>query len=369
MVASWEGIVKTTIADYLKDEEPAALRRRVFMGMLEKTGRISYDHDGDYIDWPVKKKRAQMTPYEDFQAMTFARMNRHERPQLGWRGYTATEALSEMDRLKNRGKPAIVKKFTTMTETLMEDCEEYIHGELYTDGEASGNENKFHGLESIFGTTGSVLTGNTRVFAPSDTYAGLSTTLQAFGGTWSTSGGNSEWPNGTGSIEYEFWSPTVIDFRSTLYGTGATTWKANCRAAMRYADTCAMRNMGDKKNKFYLLERTMLSDLKDELELKEQIQVLATDTPMHSLGFNQLRFEGYDIATEYGIPTSTSSNDNRVGYLIDLNAIEFMSMYKSIFEPKGPEWEKTRQAYLLMINVFGNLRFKSPRFQTKIMAS
>jgi hypothetical protein len=368
---SWVGIVRSTIADYLREAEPAALRNRVFFGMLEKLGRIKYNCSGDYVDWPIKKKRATMSPYEDFMTMQFGRMNRLERPILDWRGYTATEALSEMDKLKNRGPQAIVKIFSEMTETLMEDCEEFIHGEVYTDGNASGNENKWHGLESIFGTTGSVLTGNSRVFNPSDTYANISTSLGTFGGSWSyaPSTTNVEWPNGAGDISYEAWSPLVIDIRSTAYGTGATTWKGNCMAAMSYACTSGYRNAGDDKNKVFLLDREWLGELKDELRLKEKIEVTSTDTPLHSLGFQRLRFDGYDVTTEYGLPRSSSANDTKVGYFLDFSKIEFMCMYPKMFEVKGPEWDVQRQAYLLLINSFGNMRFKSPRYQTKLMAS
>lgn len=368
MAEAWVGIAKTTLSQYIRREEPAALRRRVILAMLEKRGRIKMNASGKDMDWPVKYRRAGLRAYEDFEALVFQRMNRHQRPVLNWGAYEATEAYSKLDELRNRGKEALVRKISEIGETLMEDAREGLHAEMYTRQQTSGNSNKFGGLESIFSNTGSVATGNSKVFVPNDTYAGLSTALQNFGGSWDVDGsGNSKWPDGSGDIAYEFWSPVMIDYRSTGFSS-TQTWKANCIPAMRYAITCADRNESAMSDKFFLIDRTMLSDFKDEQQLKEKIEV-TSDTPVRSLGFSTVRFDGYDVTSEYGVPASTSTNDNRVGYLVDISGIELQSLNDTVFSLDGPEWSIERQAHLIVVFIAGQLRFTSPRHQTKLLAS
>jgi hypothetical protein len=102
-----------------------------------------------------------------------------------------------------------------MPRNLMADIEEAFGDELYVDGNASGNEGRIHGFESWLGNSGAATNGY--VATPSDTYAGLSTTLGNYGGTWSTPPRNTNWPDGKGDPEYDFWSPLLVDYTDTAW--------------------------------------------------------------------------------------------------------------------------------------------------------
>lgn len=364
MSEAWVGILKTTIPQFIRKVEPATMRRRAVMAMLQKKGRVSFNNTGHSMDWRVKKKRNVLTPYTDMQQLNFQRLSRFEEAVLPWRAYVMNEVYSEPDRLRNSGTEAIVKDVSNRVEEALEDAQEAFHDEFYIDGNAAANSERMHGIESFMGTTGAQAAGNNKIIVPSDTYATLLTNLGNYGGSWSTVSSNVNWPDGTGDIEYEYWTPTIIDYRSSGFSSTAT-WQANCIAAMRYALTSKSRNKAQSDSQFFLLERTMLAEFKTEQELKERISVDKSDSPLRSLGFQAVRFDGVDIIDEYGIPVSTGT-DTRVGYLIDIDDIELKIQHDRLFKPWGPTFDEKQLAYLITIGIFGNFRFKRPGRQTKL---
>lgn len=368
MAEAWAGIAKTTIENHIRDVEPTILRRRIIPAMLETMGRIKTNLSGTKLTWRVGKKRVGLTPYDDMMAVAFQRINRHEVPELDYRGYVSSEAYSELDRLRNRGSEAIVKKISEIAEVLLEDVVENFHEEMFKDGNAAGNESRFHGLESWFSTTGVASVGENRILVNNDNYAGLDSTLGAFGGTWEDDGsGNTVWPEGTGDVEFDFWTPPVIDYNSAGFSSTAT-WKANSIAAMRYALYACMRNTGSLRDIAFILDGSMHREFKDEMQLKERIIVNrnAEQSNLVALGFASLDFDGYEVTWEYGVPRSTTAQDNRVGYLLNFAKLELCSLYPQVFQPHGPEWSIERLAYQILIAIFGNFRTTSPRYHAKL---
>lgn len=368
-MVNWAGVVSTTITKHIRKVEPAAVRRRPINAMLQKMGRITYNHSGQDMDWRTTKKRTGLQPLTDMQLNSFGRVNRYDVARLPWRGGVNNEAVSYLDELKNRSAEAIVRFVDDLVTRLTEDSIEDFHKWLWIDGEDTSLPNRMHGVESIFKHTGSALTGNARVLTPNSTYAGLEMGLGVYGGTWDTESGNSIWPAGDGDILYEFWMPTIIDYRSNLYN-GATTWKGNAIDAMRYALTCADSNERKSDGDLvFVLDRDLLHELKSEMGLKERIQVQRGPdvSPLVALGFKAVGLDGYDVISDQGVKRASTGTDKRVGYLLNLSQMELCSMNAEIFDPKGPEWNMERAAYLVSIYVAGNYRFFSPRHQTKLI--
>src|SRR6185312_4889777 len=99
------------------------------------------------------------------------------------------------------------------------------------------------GLPSFLGDSGNSLTINTGtprsknaadiVVVPGDNYAGLTTGLGDYGGSW-----NGAWPNsGDGDDAYDFNSPALINYTSTAFGGAGNVWSTNATAALRYIIT------------------------------------------------------------------------------------------------------------------------------------
>jgi hypothetical protein len=204
----WSRIVNTTIHEYIRDEEINILRNRKLLAMLKEKGRITFNHSGDLMDWKVRYKRAPMVGYADSDTLTFSRRDRWKTAQLEWRGYAATDSMTKMERLKNKNTEAIIKIYSQIAESLVDDLDDQYGDEFYIDGNAAGNSKRIHGVESFLGF--SAAGTKYPIARPSSNYAGLLCTLGNYGGNWSTTGStttDTDWPTGTGDAHYDFWTP------------------------------------------------------------------------------------------------------------------------------------------------------------------
>src|SRR5262245_17682091 len=145
MAEDWSRIVNTTIREYIRQEEPNLRRNRKLLAMLQARGRISMNHGGTDMDWKVKFKRAPVQGYADSDTLTFARRDRWKTAVLPWRGYAATDSMTKLERLKNKGTEAIIKVYEQIAPQLLEDIDDQFGDELYIDGNAAGNSLRIHG--------------------------------------------------------------------------------------------------------------------------------------------------------------------------------------------------------------------------------
>lgn len=354
----WARIANTTIHQYIRDEELNILRNRKLLAMMKDRGRISMNSPGgDFMDWKVKYKRAPMQGYADTDTLTFSRRNKWQTAQLEWRGYSATDSITKLERLKNQGQQAIIKIASTIMESLMDDMDDQFGDELYIDGNASGNSKRIHGIESFMGNSGAASGGF--IGTPSDTYAGLSTTLANYGGTWT---GN--WPAGYGDAHYDFWSPLILDYTDTSWTAATKTWPNTCKEVLRYATINTQRNKSKKgETDMFLLEKDMYRQLLDALDAAERLTVKRGDgkNGLYSLGFTDVvNLNGVDISSEYGVPAN-------VGYGFNMNFIELRSLQSQLFVSDDIDFDIASQSDRFAVSFFGNCRF-NPRYFCKLMS-
>lgn len=359
MSENWTRVVNTTIADYIRQEEVNVLRERKLLALLQSRGRLTFNHEGDEMNWKVRYKRAPMTGYADGDTLSFARKERHKTAVLGWRGYSATDSVSKMEKLQNKGAAAIIKIFDNTARLLMEDISENFAGEFYIDGNAAGNLKRLHGIESFFGVSGTAAAG---VDAPSDTYAGLNTGLGYYGGSWSAlaAAPTTDWPSGSGDASYDFWSPLVIDYAHTGWAGATNTWKDNCSAVLRYAITHQGRNASKKKMMdLVLLDPDLFRQFANAQDGKQQITIRRGDkVGLVSLGFTDvIEFDGMEVTREYGVPRLS-------GYGLAIDQMELCSLQDRLFVPEGPDFEIASKSHRFSIDFMGNLKC-NPRYFTK----
>jgi hypothetical protein len=356
-VAEWTRIVNTTIHDYLREVEVNVLRNRKLLALLQSRGRISMDHAGDVLDWKIRYKRVPIQGYADMDSLTFSRKNRWQTAQLDVRGYAATDMMVKRERLINKSTEAIVKVWGEMAGNLMEDLEDQFGDEMYQDGNASGKTKGIHGLESWYGDTNSEASAG-YIYPPSDTYAGLVTTLGNYGGNWSTNGSSQvEWPTGTGDAHYDFWSPLVVKVTSNSWAATTKTWANTCTEALRYGLIKGRRNKSKRGMiDLVLMDNDWYRQLEEKIESKERL-VISRGEPLGlvALGYkDSIQYEGVETTWEYGTPTNTA-------YGIPIESLELMSWQKSLFVPEGPDFDISTQAYRISFDFFGNLKNASPR--------
>lgn len=347
-----------TINKYIREVTKAIMRKRVLLAMLQSRGRVTLNQTGKLIDWKVKHKRSVMTPFDDGDSITFSRVNKHKTAQLPMRAYVVSESISKADKLMNSGKEAIVKKYSDMVKSLLDDIrDQFCEQIVQVDGNAAGNTNRIHGLESMFSASASP---TSLVGTNNDTYAGLSTARGTYGGSWTGA-----WPDGYGDTQYDFWTPLVVNYTSPLAaasgGWSATTksWSNTCIEALRYAIINTQRNSDDLD--LFLLEKNLYRLALDRIDDNERLVVTRNQDPgMTKLGFKGINVDGVDIYWEVGIGSG-------LGYGLCLDELELMSWQNQLFVSLS-DFSLERVSDQVAIDFYGNLRCKSPRTQCKLAA-
>ena len=361
----WARSIATTIVNHLKEEEVASLRKFKVFAALEGSGNIRTNMSGRGFDWEIQYRNHTPSGNNGETPRSFARQNLWKNAELEYRGAQVTDAIYKKEMLENRSASALVNVAGKMASRLLTSMEQYLAKEWVVDGYAAGNELRFHGLESFLGFNGTinVATGATRTAnaadpfaAPSDTYAGLSTVLGAYGGSQKSG----VWPNGEADPEYDFYSPVICNYTSNYFG--GTTWSANCTKALREALHQTRRN--DTKQDqvdMCLMDRRMYIDFLNKLDEKERVVVSRTNG-LRSYGFTDVfEFDGVECSSENSIPAG-------VAYGLAIGNMELLCMEGQLYNSEGPFYDEITQQYRYVVSTLGNLKFKSPRNFFKLAA-
>jgi hypothetical protein len=352
----WQRIANSTIHDYLRKEMVNILRSRKLLAMLDARGRITFNHTGDLMDWKIRYKRAGMRTFTEMDVLTFQRVNRRKTAQLDYRGYAATDMITKFERLKNKGKSAIIKVYENMGKELTEDIKENFADEAWVDGNATGNTGRLHGIESFL--AGDSASTFPYVDAPNDSYAGLTTSLGNYGGAWSGT-----WPNGKGDPEYDFWTPLIVDVTDSSWTETTDTWADDCVQCVSFAVTHGARAKQEEGQvDMCLFQRESYRLLKEKLRTKERLVIDSGDTlGLYQLGFKDVvNIDGVDCSTEWGLPATDGAANVVHGYGVNLKSVELCCMQEELFDLETPDFDIAQQAERMAITFFGNYKW-NPR--------
>lgn len=361
----WARSIATTIVNHLREEEVASLRKYKVFAALEGSGNIRTNMSGRGFDWEIQYRNHTPSGNNGETPRSFSRQNLWKNAELEYRGAQVTDAIFKKEMLENRSAQALVNVAGKMSSRLLTSMEQYLAKEWTIDGYVAGNELRFHGIESFMGTNGTinVATGAQRTAnaadpfgSPSDTYAGLSTALGAYGGSQKSG----VWPNGEADAEYDFYSPVICNVTSSYFG--ATTWKDNCVKAMREAIHQTRRN--DTKQDqvdMVILDRRLYIDFLNTLDAKERVIVSRTNG-LRSYGFTDVtELDGVEIGSENSVPAG-------VGYGLAIGNMELLCMEGQLLNSEGPFYDEITQQYRYVVSMLGNLKFKSPRNFFKLVS-
>ena len=357
----WARSIATTIVNHLREEEIASLRKYKFFAALEGAGQIRTNMSGRGFDWEVQYRNHTPSGNNGETPRNFARENLWKKAELEYRGAQVTDAIYKKEMLENRSAQALVNVAGKMATRLQTSMEQYLAKEWVIDGYASGNELRFHGMESFMAATQTINSATTGAsgrtenaadpfFYPNDSYAGLSTVLGAYGGSGSST---TFWPNGSADPEFDFFSPVIVNADSSYFG--ASTWRDNCTKAVREAIHQTRRN--DTKQDqvdMLLLDRRLFIDFLNSLDAKERV-IVSRQNGLRSYGFTDVfEFDGVEVGSEISVPAG-------VGYGLAVGNIELLCMESQLMVSEGPFYDELTQQYRYCVSTLGNLKFKSPR--------
>ena len=357
-MAEWSGIVKTTAPKYLKNFEDNTMRGRKWLAALKSKGRVMYNKRGSSTKWQVQYKEPPVEDYADGGVVDYSRQDLWQQAELDWRGYISKDAQTIKEELINAaGETQLINRYKEIVPNLAKAMANRIGLELYVDGNATGNQNRFHGIESFMGYTAAGAAN--KVATPNDTYAGLSTVLGNYGGAWSDDLStqpnatlSKDWPFGQGDTQYDFWSPKLANYVGTDW-TGTGTWASTCERVLREVSTWCKLINGEGIDE-YLLAQDLYTGYLAVQGTKQRILVGTNNGG--ELGFDSsYTQEGVKLSTEYGITAG-------IGYGLNYGAMELDVLGSQLFESRGPDYSPHTPGWLFFISCFGNMRFNPKGF-------
>ena len=372
----WSRVIATTIVQHLREEELTTFRKFKVFAMLESSGNVLMNQSGRGFDWNVRYRNAPVSGNTGDTPRTFSRVNMWKKAELPWRGFTTTDAIYRREMLENRGQQALVDVASKMAERLQESLEQHLSYQPYRDGNASGHENDFHGMESFLGHAGTVDESASgvadqdagggaadRFGYPDDNYAGLSTKLGYYGGgrIGATTG---VWPDVPVDPELDFYSPLIINYNANSFhgASGGTTWKDNCVFAVREGiHGCKHNDTKEAQIDMVVLDRGLYVTLLNTYKDQERI-VVERENGLRALGFSDVvSLDGVELTSEYAVP-------NGSGYGISIGNMELRCLENQLMVAEGPFFSEETQSYRYACSTLGNFRFKSPRNFFKLAA-
>ena len=352
----WSRVIATTIVNHLREEEVATFRKFKVFALLESSGNVIMNQSGRGFDWNVRFRNAPVTGNTGDTPRTFSRVNMWKRAELPWRGFTTTDSIYRREMLENRGQQALVDVAGKMAERLQESLEQHLSYQPYRDGNASGAENDFHGMESFLQYAGTVdetasgpftarTSGNTadRFGYPTGNYAGLNCQLGYYGGDRIGSS-TARWPNCPVDPEADFWSPVVINYNASLFG--GSDWKTNCVFAMREGiHQCKRNDSKEAQIDLVVLDRAMYIQFLNSYKSQDRIAVTKE---------NGLTLDNVEVTSEYAVPPGK-------GYGMSIGNMELRCLENQLMVAEGPFFAEETQSYRYACSTLGNFKYRSPR--------
>jgi len=345
-----------TMSAFLRGKTEPIFARDTFMAGLRAHGRLTFGEDGVDMDWPVRFKRRAVTAANGYnQSIASPQTATRRRARLPWRSFRLSESFTKFEQLANRGKARLYDTIGNLAAECMDDFVYDFRRLLFHDGNASATATSLHGLESIFGVSG-LIDAAAKCGNPNDTYGGLSTALNHFGGSWTPDTGD-QWPTGHGTVDYCFFSPLVIDSTNTNWTattkTFANTWQECFRFAIAYQDM-----LQSEKFNMILMNTAALLQAQQSMESKQKLEVTQVSKIVEA-GIHTLNFDGLELASEPNVPTGVS-------YLFQWDKITLRNMLKQLVDFQQ-EYDPNERNTIMYLDCFCNLQFESPAFFAKVV--
>lgn len=370
----WARSIGTTLTLHLREEEQTTFRKFKVFAALQANGNVAMNQGGRGFDWQVRYRNIPVNSYDGASPRVFARHNLWMRANLPYRGYSVQDQITKREMLENRGQAQLIDVAGKMAKRLQESMEEHLAKEVFIDGGAPGNDQRWHGLESMFSVIGgdgnaktvNVADGTIRnanaadpFGAPNDEYAGIKCGLGAYAGSQLAAG---SWPRVQADPEYDFWSPIVCNYTSTAFGGATATWKDQCIEAIRESVNHAKRNdTRENQIDMILLDRNMYVQFLNRLDSRERAIVSKTNG-LKSYGFGDVvEIDGIETASDYACPAG-------VGYALSIGNMEMKVMTGQLLEAEGPYFNEELSAYRYSVSCLANIKMKSPRNFVKFQA-
>ena len=362
LLADSENLLNTTFQTWKKGYDDQTTAIHVILAMLKDKAKINEDGSGLFIQKTQKNKQHQLEGQGDLEQLVFNRVSLFERAQLDWRALKMTAMISEKESRQNKGKAALVRYATSLMEEMKDDADDQVGAVFYADGNAATNLLKPHGCLSWFGyTQGSQNTTDAFATVPSDTYAGLSTVLGAYGGSGTNSGDVFK-ANST-SPEWNAFTPVIVN---SIYDPGSDprTWATHPEELIGRAGLHAGKSSKEKDSiDVFCVSRAKMLELRGSQRDRQRFMVSDKQTSrVVRLGFKGvINVDGYDVVVDDDVPATDNAGReiSAVGWNFDKLSLELMSgsdaSSKGFWNNSRSFYDKDQEVMKFKLGMWGNL--------------
>lgn len=358
-----------TANKYLKGAADNTTRNRAWLMYFVKEGRVLYNQGGPITTWNVRAREPGSQNHNSGIGVTFIQPNLFEQLTVPIAGIISASALDmkiKMLQEAEGGALTIVNLYGDALESTTGAAAHRLSREFYLQN--TGDDTRLMGINTPMIPDGSA-TVNDLVILPSSsaTYGGKSVRPGALGGTWDTNLAaakrpsnllSNDWPLGSGSPEYDYLSPRMLNSACPRWGSGANDWAGNCQHMLRRAKNWTKNLSGASHSpSVALLSQDYLDDFQDNLTIKERLTISDYGK---ALGFQDdvYNYNGLLVMADYDCPAGT-------GFCLNAGEMSLFTIHPNLFFTKGPDLNNTALAYEMFTGMYGNLRF-NPKYVTKM---
>jgi len=350
-----ERVAKATISMWLKKLHTETIQNYALLSVIQKKGNVNYGGSGGELRWVFQYRDHDLDGHIDGAPKAFKRKKVIENANLDWRGYESTEVITLKEREQQSGEEAMIKIFGAREKMMREGLMRQLGKEWYVDGNAAGNAERFHGVESMM-SSGVQTAADDLATLPNDTYAGVST---AYGSLKS---------NAVKGVdeEYGVWSPVIVN-TNVNPGGGNRAWADFADEFMRLGIIEASYGTTSTDNiDLILLTKTAYRQFLNIADDKERINIMrGADVELVSLGFkNFVNFDGVQVGWDFGISATDPAANVVHGYGFNCDKLYLKVLggkdRKTLWGSKLT-WNDDYASDRIYLHLLGNLCFESPR--------
>lgn len=349
-VAEALAVLKTTVPAYFKEATDHTIRNRLLLKLLESQGNVILNMKAPQMIWDIEIREPKVRALTGSDRRTFGEIDPYEQLRIDHAELEVTDSMRRRFQMINSNSPqAIVEEAGKKMDRLVKAMTRKINAQFYVDGS---------GVNSLYLTgIGSFMkyaspTGGDWILRPAvgTTYGGLSIEIGALGGTWSAALGTkpcaalgTDWPLGSGSPEYDYNTPKMINVTSNI--GGGAGWSNNCLKAIRRMTQSIRQTSGDGTlPMIQLLSQELYSQVEDLLEQRERTRI---DDYASNLGFpSTLSYQGSLLTTDFDCPAG-------VGYALNPSTTALYSVHSDLFFTDS-DWSTEHQLSQFLVGFLGN---------------